>query len=247
MSEHEYVWIWMWMASKYFISSISISLETAYESAICLEQICLEVSRSQDEKILAYHASLLLWPVPNACASRDTPTGLTREDGVRMSCGRRSKLPSCRLRTWLIVRFQQLALLGQLSLTVIKWPYGNRGTTASKNHWKIIWFICLYYDIMRYSIFRIPTFSSFFYLQKSIRPSSFELHRPPVPAAAFVGLPPSKYMRMLQNHMSCWKSHPFSVVFRLFSMPLFGKKNPRLQSWFGFGKLGQRVVFVLIL
>lgn len=79
---------------------------------------------------------------------------------------------------------------------------------------------------MRYSIFRIPTFSSFFYRKKSIRPSSFELHRPPVPAAAFVGLPPSKYMRMLQNHMSCWKGHSFSFFFVFFQCLCLQKKIP---------------------
>ena len=156
------------MAWKIFISSISISLETAYESAICLEQICLEVSRSQDEKILAYHASLLLWPVPNACASRDTPNGLTREDGVRMSCGRRSKLS-----------FEDVTH-SPLSATCTPWsiePHSHKGNRTAtmepqilleKNHWKIIWFICFYYDIMRYSIFMIcPTFSSFFYRKKN--------------------------------------------------------------------------------
>ena len=219
------------MASKYFISSISISLETAYESAICLEQICLEVSRSQDEKILAYHASLLLWPVPNACASRDTPTAWR----VRMSWGRRS---NCHLRTWLIVRFQQLALLGQLSLTaVIKWPYGNRGTTASKNHWKIVWFICLYYDIMRYSIFRIPTFSSFFTSK-----NRFGLH-----LSSFTDLQCQLLLSLachLRSTCECYTTTCRAVFFQCLCLE---KTIPHLQSWFGFGKLGQRVVFVLIL
>lgn len=144
-----------------------------------------------------------------------------REDVVRMSC------PSCRLRTWLIVRFQQLALLGQLSLTVIKWPYGNRGTTASKNHWKIVWFICLYYDIMRYSIFRIPTFSSFFYRKKN----RFGLH-----LSSFTDLQCQLLLSLachLRSTCECYKTTCLAekVILSvschcLFAMPLFGKKIP---------------------
>ena len=213
------------MTSKYFISSISISLETAYESAICLEQICLEVSRSQDEKILAYHASLLLWPVPNACASRDTPTGLTREDGVRMSWGRRSKLS-----------FEDVTH-SPLSATCTPWsiePHSHKrnrtATVAPQILLKriigkssgLFVYIMISWDI-QYSESRHSQVS--FTAKKSIRPSSFELHRPPVPAAAFVGLPPSKYMRMLQNHMSCWKGHSFSFFFVFFQCLCLQKKK----------------------
>lgn len=235
------------MTSKYFISSISISLETAYESAICLEQICLEVSRSQDEKILAYHASLLLWPVPNACASRDTPTGLTREDGVRMSWGRRSKLS-----------FEDVTH-SPLSATCTPWsiePHSHKrnrtATVAPQILLKriigkssgLFVYIMISWDI-QYSESRHSQVS---FTAKN----RFGLH-----LSSFTDLQCQLLLSLachLRSTCECYKTTCLvekvilSVSFSsFFNASVCKKKNPHLQSWFGFGKLGQRVVFVLIL
>lgn len=172
-------------------------------------------------------------PITHLCSSgqfRMLAPHATRQPAwrVRMAWGcREDAVPSCRLRTWLIVRFQQLALLGQLSLTVINetvrqpWHHKFCLKESLENH--LVYLFILWY----HEIFNIqnPDILKFLLPQKI--DSAFIFRASPTSSASCCFRWPATF----EVHANVTKPHVllkrsfFQFLFRLFSMPLFAKKK----------------------